>query len=442
MRDARVSQYLVLLAIGVLMLFSAMSSPVQRAAAAVSAGSMSALSVSTVDSSASVNTIDDPFTVHGDLTVGNHPDRVLVYQADTPQANIVSVEWEVTGSGVPTAFTFLTELDLFGAPVAVYYLVGPFIGVGTVTMVTLAASASQGGVISIYDSKQQAPTVNNQNFVAPAGAGGNIAGGAVTPNDLLVSLLSMKGNPGDGTIDTYCLDVLCADPAIQQYTWLTWPLPGPPPPVLPHNYGFTSPGSSGSAFTYTTGGGGGPGGDITYVILLVEGASRVNPGGWPPPPSITNALPLEVKLIFVNCTQINITDTRPEAANGALWVWFWGDGNLTITNERSAVHTYATQSNYTVILKTQDISGRIDVFAGTIDLRGVYCQILPFAYLLGPYILAILIVSLAVVVLQILFGMKGRSTKWFIAIAVGTFILLVLFILSGWSPTLPDLFNF
>jgi PKD repeat protein len=185
-------------------------------------------------------------------------------------------------------------------------------------------------------------------------------------------------------------------------------------------------------------------GTVQMINLVPSRASDGDGGDGGPLPTFPPPLPVPVFCSDQGAAGLNITvlDTRPEAANAVLWIWNWGDGDQTIIASKSASHTYLAKGVYTITLRVTDTSGRIDSFAGTINLTGPGCNVLAAAYFLGPYVLASLILVAFTLFLQTLFGKRKWLRIPLAAAVVILAIVIVVFVYYGWVLELPGHFRF
>jgi len=176
------------------------------------------------------------------------------------------------------------------------------------------------------------------------------------------------------------------------------------------------------------------------ISILGPGAAV---GGGLPPPTLPPTPFLSTLPGAPTCsgTTLVVTDTRGEAANAVLWVWSWGDGTSTTTSESTVTHTYATTGTYQIAVRVQDTSGRIDTYRGFVTVTPQGCAILATAQLIGPYIVALLILILVAIIVQIIFD-RTRYTRLLGAITVGLAILILVFIIFGWPVELPGHIKF
>jgi PKD domain-containing protein len=137
-----------------------------------------------------------------------------------------------------------------------------------------------------------------------------------------------------------------------------------------------------------------------------------------------------------NTNTIFVTDTRPEAENAVLYVWEWGDGTSSTTSTGTTQHTYAQPGTYTITVRVQDTSGRVETFSGQVILTASGCAILNFAALAGPWLLALLILILVTILIQIVFN-RTKHTRVLGAIAVALAIIILVFVIYGWPLELP-----
>lgn len=166
------------------------------------------------------------------------------------------------------------------------------------------------------------------------------------------------------------------------------------------------------------------------VTWLIEGPSPG--GGFPPPPPAQPAVAQ-----FCAGNTLTLRDNRPEAANGVLWIWNWGDGTQTTTSGPVATHTYSEERVYAVRVSSQDASGRVSSFSGTVDMTGVGCDIGLFAQIVGPFLLALLIIlAFTLFVVMVTGKRKGVRRPLAIAILVLAVVIGVL-VAYGWNPALP-----
>ena len=159
-------------------------------------------------------------------------------------------------------------------------------------------------------------------------------------------------------------------------------------------------------------------------------------------PSSSPPLPLPIPISCPGATEIALTDTRPEAANVVVYLWEWGDGTTTQTSSHTVTHNYTASGTYTITMRSQDISGRIDTFQGSVDLNAPGCHILNAAQIIGPYLLALLIIAAFVLLVQLIFGEKGKFRLALVVTIIVLVAAVVVFILLGWAPELPGHIRF
>ena len=174
-----------------------------------------------------------------------------------------------------------------------------------------------------------------------------------------------------------------------------------------------------------------------YSAVSVSSPAAVGGPTSGPPPE-----PLPIPIACPSSTEVVLTDTRPESANVVVYNWDWGDGTTTQTSSHTVTHNYTAAGQYTITMRAQDISGRIDTFQGTVDLNAPGCHILYGAQIIGPYILALLILMAFVLLVQLIFGKKGKLRLALIITIIALVIIVAVFIYFGWAPELPGHIKF
>lgn len=152
---------------------------------------------------------------------------------------------------------------------------------------------------------------------------------------------------------------------------------------------------------------------------------------------LSKPVPPELSKDFIvpSCTGGTITDNRPEAVNGILWIWNFGDGSpVERTTTGNVQHTYLANSGaYTIQVAVQDRSGAIQQFYFTVE-TGLACLLGQF---IGTYLLAALGVLLLVAIAGLTVFSKyvpPRLKVWLKRIFVFggiTFVLLLMFDLQS-----------
>ena len=189
-------------------------------------------------------------------------------------------------------------------------------------------------------------------------------------------------------------------------------------------------------------------GTVQMINLVPSRASDGGGDGLPPPgffPFVPSKLPAPP--YCTSALTVVLSDTRPEAANGVLWIWDWGDKAQNTSASPSAVHTYPKEDVYQVSIRVQDKSGRIDTFYGHLNLVGPGCAILTAAYLIGPYLLATLIIVAFTLFIHLIARRKSTKRSKMVnrVLAVTLVVLAVViavFVYYGWPLELPGHIKF
>ena len=140
-----------------------------------------------------------------------------------------------------------------------------------------------------------------------------------------------------------------------------------------------------------------------------------------------------------NCREVTIEDQRPEAVLAVLYVWSFGDGQVTTTSRGFVTHAYDEDGLYSVVVRVQYSTGSIDSFVVKVNARGSECIFSEFLNDFGPILLSLIALMLAASVIvmsvrRIPKDSKRLLLRVFLGVAIAaTAVLLAVLGYAHWA---------